>query len=414
MKFKDLLRFGLHNLATRGLRSWLTIIGVVIGVATIVAIVSIGQGMQQVIANELGALGDDQVYVVHGVGKVGSGGIIGGLGAKKPGKLTDKDLKIIESVEGVIAAAPDIIGMETVNFMKDSNTLIIWGTNEKWIKVREKMVSMEVGRFLEKDDRGVAVLGNDAAKKAFSKEVTLGSIIRIGNESYRVIGIMESIGGLGGAQEDRAVFLSLKDAEKYSMFGKDSYYAIEVKVERERVEEIAEKIKEKLMNARHVTEDNIDFFVSTPEKIMSVASNILSTINLFLYGIAAISLIVGGIGIANTMFTSVLERTRQIGILKALGSTNKDIMKLFLVESALIGLAGGILGIFFGFLISGIIGQITSMFLKTTRIETSMVYISPELIIFSLLFSVAIGIVSGISPALKAAKLEPVDALRYE
>jgi len=414
MRFKDSLRFALNNLTTRGLRSWLTIIGVVIGVAAIIAIVSVGQGLQQAIANQLGALGSDQVYVVPG-GSISSN-IMSGLGAKEPGELTDKDLSVIESVEGVIAAAPDIIGIETASFMGDSNKLYIWGTNEQWAKVREASVSMESGRFLAKGDRGVVVLGSDAAKKAFDKEVLLGSQIKIGNESYKVIGIMKGIGGLGGAQEDKAVFMSLEDAEKYSgAFGVNNYYAIEIKVEQERVDEIAEKIKEKLMNARHVTEDKIDFSVYTPKMILSVVSNVLTTINIFLYGIAAISLLVGAVGIANTMFTSVTERTRQIGILKALGMTNKDVMNLFLVESALIGLVGGILGIFFGFLISGIIGQITSVLLASSRIGgVSMVYVSPELVLFSLIFSVAIGIVSGIFPARRAARLEPVEALRYE
>ncbi|MCL6500484.1 MAG: ABC transporter permease [Candidatus Pacearchaeota archaeon] len=414
MRFKDSLKFALHNLTTRGLRSWLTIIGVIMGVAAIVAIVSVGQGMQQVISSQLGALGSDQVYVLPG-GSISSN-IMSGLGAKAPGELTDKDLKVIESVEGVIVAAPDIIGMETVSFMGDSNKFYIWGTNEQWVKVREASVSMESGRFLSEGDRGVAVLGYEAAKETFDKEVSLGSQIKIGNESYKVIGIMNSIGGLGGAQEDKAVFLSLEDAEKYSgVFGIDNYYAIEIKVEQERVEEIAEKIKEKLMNARHVTEDKIDFSVYTPKMIVSVVSSVLTTINLFLYGIAAISLIVGAVGIANTMFTSVTERTRQIGILKALGMTNKDVMNLFLVESALIGLVGGILGIFFGFLISGIIGQVASVFLASSRVGgVSMVYVSPELILFSLAFSVVIGIISGIFPARRAASLEPVEALRYE
>ncbi|MCX8193793.1 MAG: ABC transporter permease [Candidatus Pacearchaeota archaeon] len=412
MKFKDSLKFALNNLTTRGLRSWLTIIGVIIGVAAIVAIVSVGQGMQEVISSQLGALGGDQVYVL--AGSAFEGGFI--PGAKEPGELDESDLKNIKAVEGVLYVAPDVIGFVNVEYLNEKKKLYLVGTDENWIKVREASVRMEEGRFLSKGDKGVVVLGNRAAKEVFSKDISVGSQIKIENETFRVIGIMEEIGGIGGASEDKSVFMSIEDAEPYGGgFGVDNYYAFEVRVEPERTDEIAEKIKEKLMITRHVTEENIDFAVYTPKMITSTVLNIIGTINLFVYGIAAISLLVGAVGIANTMFTSVLERTRQIGILKAVGMTDKEVMSLFLIESALIGLVGGIFGLFVGFIISGVIGQLTSVFLGGTRIGgVPMVSIRPELIVFALLFSVIIGIISGIFPARRAAKLEPVEALRYE
>ena len=413
MKFRDSLKFALNNLTTRGLRSWLTIIGIIIGVAAIVAIVSVGQGMQEIISSELGALGGDQVYVMPG--SAFAGGFGGQSFAKEPGELDDLDIKIIKSVEGVLYVAPDLFGFVDVTYLDETKNLYIMGTDENWIIVREASVNMESGRFLTKGDKGVVVLGNTVAKEAFDKEIFVGSQIKVENKSFRVIGIMEEIGGLGGAGEDQSIYLTLDDAEPYSGgFGTDNYYTIEIRVEPERTEEIAEKIKERLMISRHVTEETIDFSIYTPKMIQETVMGVLGTINLFLYGIVAISLIVGAVGIANTMFTSVTERTRQIGILKALGMTNKGIMNLFLVESALIGLVGGILGLFVGFIISGIIGQIASFFLTGGMLRGTMVSITPELVIFALAFSVIIGIVSGIFPARRAAKLQPVDALRYE
>ncbi len=414
MKFTDSLKFALNNLTTRGLRSWLTIIGVIIGVASIVAIVSVGQGMQGVISNQLGALGSNQVYVM--AGSSFSGGFGGQSFAKEPGELDDNDIEIIKSVEGVLYVAPDLFGFVDVEYLDETKNLYLMGTDENWAKVREKSVSMESGRFLSKGDSGVVVLGNKVAKEAFDKEIYLGSQIKIENESFRVIGIINEIGGMGGANEDQSVYLSLDDAEPYSGgFGVDNYYAIEIQVEQERTDEIAEKIKERLMISRHVTEETLDFSLYTPKMLQEIVMGILGTINMFLYGIAAISLVVGAVGIANTMFTSVTERTRQIGILKALGMTNKDVMNLFLVESALIGLVGGILGLLVGFVISGIIGQIAAMLLVSSHLGgATMVSITPGLIFFALAFSVGIGIISGIFPARRAANLQPVEALRYE
>lgn len=412
MKFNDSLKFALNNLTTRGLRSWLTVIGVVIGVAAIVAIVSVGQGMQEVISTQMGALGSDQVYIMSGSSI--EAGMLGGA-AKEPGEITENDVEVIKSVEGVLAVAPDIFGFADAEYADDNANLYVMGVDENWAVVRAASIGMESGRFLAKGDRGVVVLGNRVAKESFDKEIYTGAQIKLENKTYKVIGVLEEFGGLGGSNEDRSIYMSLEDAEPYGGgFGVDNYYAIEVKVEPERTDEIAQKIKERLMVSRHVTEDKIDFTIYTPKMITETVMGILGTINLFVYGIAAISLLVGAVGIANTMFTSVTERTRQIGILKSLGMTNRDVMKLFLVESAFIGLVGGIIGLLAGFVISGTIGLVASIFLAGSRISGAMVSISPMLIIFSLIFSTVIGVLSGIFPARRAAGLEPVEALRYE
>ncbi len=414
MKFKDSFKFALNNLTTRGLRSWLTIIGIIIGVAAIVAIVSVGQGLQGTIQNQLSSLGSDIIYVLPGSSLEYS--FMQSL-APEPGNLTEKDLKLIKIVEGVLYVAPEIVGMVDMEYSGNTKNLYLLGTDENWKKVRESSAGLESGRFLMKGDKNVVVLGNKIATDAFDKPIYIGSQIKIEGDSFRVIGILEEFGGMAGMGEDSYIFVSLEDAKEYSSFGsnEEEYYAMEVRVESERTEEIAEKIKQQLMISRHVNEENINFGIMTPKMISSIVSNILNAINLFLYGIAAISLLVGAVGIANTMFTSVTERTRQIGILKALGMTNKGVMNLFLVESALIGFVGGILGLFIGFVISGIIGQAATFMLATTMIGGgSLVSIGPGLVIFALSFSVIVGVISGIFPARRASRLQPVEALRYE
>jgi putative ABC transport system permease protein len=192
---------------------------------------------------------------------------------------------------------------------------------------------------------------------------------------------------------------------------------IQFKVEDlQKLDDVVSNVEKKLMLSRHVTEETKDFTIITAKSMQETISNVINTLNLFLAGIAAISLFVGAIGIANTMFMSVMERTRQIGTLKALGTTNFEIMLMFLFESAMIGFIGGLIGIFLGFIASGVISELGIRMIGVGMRETStsITVITPQLILFAISFSIFIGIVSGLLPARRAAKLEPVEALRYE
>jgi putative ABC transport system permease protein len=199
----------------------------------------------------------------------------------------------------------------------------------------------------------------------------------------------------------------------------DEYSSIEVKItDTDYVEEITQNIENVLYSSRIVNEETRDFTISSSTSMIETITSTMETLSFFLIGIAAISLIVGAIGIANTMFMSVMERTRLIGIFKSLGSKNSEIMKLFLTESAIIGLMGGLLGIFLGFILVGFISGAGISFMNMGRMagatSTSVAVVTPELIVFALIFSTIIGIISGLIPARKAAKLQVVEAMRSE
>ncbi|MFH8132428.1 MAG: FtsX-like permease family protein, partial [Candidatus Aenigmatarchaeota archaeon] len=208
----------------------------------------------------------------------------------------------------------------------------------------------------------------------------------------------------------------LSSARTVLGFEANKYSSLQVKVSDPALVDYAvSEIEEKLMLSRHVTEETKDFTITSTKTIQETVLNVMNTINLFLAGIAGVSLLVGAIGIANTMFMSVVERTRQIGTLKAIGATNFEVMEIFLFESAFIGLLGGLIGIFLGFIASGLISELGIRFLAVgARAQASLTVITPELILFGLAFSTFIGILAGILPARRAAHLQPVEALRYE
>jgi putative ABC transport system permease protein len=197
----------------------------------------------------------------------------------------------------------------------------------------------------------------------------------------------------------------------------DEYSSIQVKItDTNAVDQIIENVNQVLYTSRLVTEDTKDFTVTSPTSMLETIQSTMATLTFFLTGIAAISLLVGAIGIANTMFMSVMERTRLIGILKSIGTRNSEIMKLFLVESGIIGLMGGLLGVFLGFIVVGVISSVGINIMGMGRMgtNTSVAVVTPELIVFALLFSTIIGIVSGLIPARKAANLQIVEAMRSE
>jgi putative ABC transport system permease protein len=419
MKFVDTIKFSIGNLSQRGLRSWLTILGIVIGVAAVVSILSIGAGMQQTVSAQLGGLGSDVAYILPGfqrATRAGQGMMITPRIGSVTITLTDKDLQVVRSTPGVKIINGVVAGRVNIQYYGENISVQAYGVDP--IASREiSNIEVEYGRFLIPGDGNVVVVGYRVANEMFKKPITINSQITIEGKTFRVVGILERFGGMvGGIIYDNAVFMTTSVARTVlTNIGSNEFSVIQFKVEDlQKLDDIVSEVENRLMLSRHVTEDTKDFTIITAKSMQETISSVLNTLNMFLGGIAAISLLVGAIGIANTMYMSVMERTRQIGTLKALGATNLEIMKMFLLESSFIGLIGGLIGIFLGFIASGLISELGIRLIGMGVRGASITVITPELVLFALAFSVFIGAVSGLLPARKAAQLQPVEALRYE
>jgi putative ABC transport system permease protein len=420
MKFNDTMKLSLNSLSHRGLRSWLTILGIVIGVAAVVSIISVGSGTQQAISSQLGGLGADIVTISPGFSR--AFGLDFGDRARQTTtsqNLTDRDIQIVKSVTGVKFVNGIVSGRGDISYLAESASVSIQGVDP--LAWKEMTTSeLESGRYLTSSDGNVVVIGNNIANDMFKQPLLLNTQISIEGKSFRIVGILKESGGVGGmGGSDNTVFMPITAARTIiEDIGTNQFSSIQVKVtDSESADEVMNSIEQKLMLSRHVTNSTKDFTITSAQSMQETISSVMGTMNLFLTGIAAISLVVGAIGIANTMFTSVMERTRQIGTLKALGTTNFEIMKLFVFESAMIGFVGGLIGIFLGFIASGVISEMGIRMMGIGGrggMGTSLTAITPQLVLFAIGFSVFIGIISGLLPARRAANLQPVEALRYE
>ncbi len=415
MKAFDIFRLSLSHVKKSKMRSWLTIIGIVIGVAAVVAIISIGEGMQESVQARLGSLGADLITVTPGFSRA-SGGFEGfrGGGGGAGINLTDKDLNVIKQVPGVLNVNGMVSGRSDMKLGTEKISVSISGVDTA---VWRSMVTtqLEAGRYLQPGDSNSVVIGYSLAHTAFLQPVTLNRPVAIGGKSFKVVGIFAQSGGGFGGGGDNAVYMTADYARDVitENVSRNTFTSIMVKVaDISLVDNITADIVQKLMPSRHVNQRTRDFTVTAFATIQQQISSVTQTISLFLAAIAAVSLLVGAVGIANTMFMSVMERTRQIGLLKALGATDNEVMELFIMESGLFGFAGGVIGIIFGILVSVIISAVGLRAIGPGGTMTAVV--TPQLVVFALVFSVFVGIISGVAPARTAAKMNPVDALRFE
>jgi putative ABC transport system permease protein len=407
MRNSTYLRMGLNMLVHSKLRSWLTIIGIVIGVGSVIGIVSLGDAMQANIQSKLSEMDLTKITITSGYTKASSNmpGPPGMGGASKDAELTDDDLRALQGMESIQYKEGEISGSEEVKYAGETATLSISGVDPQVWKYMTTLKTSS-GRLLEPADKYVAVIGSDIATEIYDHDIGVNQVITINNKSVRIVGILEEK-GMGDDSKiympiDGAVNL-IDDAEK------DVYDTISVKAKSEDlVDGLVNDIEKKLMVSRHINqEDDRDFSVSASKSMAESVTEMTGTMTLFLGAIAAVSLLVGSVGIANTMFTSVLEKTKEIGTMKAIGAKNRDILMIFLFNSGMVGLVGGILGVMLGAIVSaGLQSMMGSM--------TAGGGLSIALMVEGLLLAVSIGVISGVVPAYRASKLKPVDALRYE
>jgi len=402
---KDYFSMALSNLKHRGIRSWLTMIGIFIGIAAVVALISLGQGLENAVTGQFASLSIDMLLVQNaatGFGPPGSTAIR---------KLNDNDLDVINSVPGIELVIPRLLRTTKVEYNDVVKFKFIASLpeNSEHLNFVYSTLSLEIeeGRLLKTGDRGKILIGsNFAGEDEFEKRVDVGSRIEIQNKSFQVAGKLKESGTL----QLNLVGLVMESDLEDALGIVDEHDVIIVKViDKDRTEEVAELIKKKIRKDRDQKEGEEDFSVQTPLGALESVNVIIDIISLIVGGIAAISLLVGGIGIANTMYTSVLERTKDIGVMKAVGAKNSDILKVFLVESGVLGLAGGIIGAIIGLTFAFLVSFAANAALNQ---QILLVEISYPLLFAAVSFSFIIGIIAGLSPAIQASWLKPVQALR--
>ncbi len=397
-----------ESLSANKVRASLTILGIVIGVAAVIAMVSVGRGAQMTISESINGIGTNLIFVFRG----------GSQDVRNPKPITLSDAEAIADpfqAPSVVAVAPVIQDNGKVTFGRESTTTNITGVTPDYAQVRK--YSLTEGDFISQDEMlsqaSVAVVGSDVADKLFGRQDGLvGETIRIENQPFRIIGVLKPKGGSSFSNADNLVMVPFSTAQArlihHSTADQVDLLLVEA-ISPKAVPTASDEVTQ-ILRARHRTAIGADdFTILTQQDFLSTASTITNVLTIFLGGVAAISLLVGGIGIMNIMLVSVTERTREIGLRKAVGAHKADIMVQFLAESAVLSLVGGIIGIILGYLIAFAVGQIAQA--NNAEITPS---IGIDIILIATLFSTAVGLFFGIYPANRAANLEPVEALRYE
>ncbi len=404
MNLKEKLDFSLNALLHQKLRTFLTVLGIIVGISSVILLVGLVQGLKTDILEQLEDFGP-RTIIITPISTEGGGG----LGASSQfmpttGKLFEKDYERIKRLPEIKSITKVISGQTTVVYKDESISAAVFGI-EASLFDDTVPVEMESGRFLEDADQGVAGLGADVAD-GFDEDVRTQANLLLGEKKFKVIGILKPTGN-SFAPIDNVVFISFDDAKE--LFN-ESLLEGEISAIRLTLEEgsnvsaSADEIEDIMLASHRVTEDEKDFGVISPDFINERFTSILDLITIFLGAIASVSLIVGGIGISNTMFMSVMERRREIGTMKAVGATTNQIRDIYVLESAVIGLLGGFLGLMLAMLIA---------FILISVFEITF-FFDPIVIAGAVAFSIVIGLISGTFPAIEAAKVDPMIALRYE
>jgi putative ABC transport system permease protein len=392
---KDYFLMAVGNIRHRKLRSWLTVLGIIIGVAAILSLITISRSLESTLEEQFEQFGTNRILIspkgFQGPGTVSEG-------------LTTEDLETVEDISGLKYVVPWIFVSTEVRYKDEVGFTLINGIPADIFEEfsLDSGAELEEGRFLEEGDKFESVVGSRIVEDMFDDELRIGSDIEIEGQEFEIVGIYEET---GNSQDDSQISIPLDTARE--IFNKpDDVDGIVAQVrDADDIPRLQEEIEKELEKKR----DDTNFQVVTATQILEQINEVLGIIQFVLVGIAAISLVVGGIGIMNSMYTSVLERTKEVGIMKSIGARNSDIFQIFLIESGLMGFVGGFFGTALGTIAALIVGKFAakSGFLLNIKIE-------PLVLVFGLMFAFVVGVLSGVLPAMQAAKLRPTNALRYE
>jgi putative ABC transport system permease protein len=405
---RDHAKLAFNNLRHRLSRSLLTLLGIAIGIMAIISLLALGEGMQQAVTGELSSLSD--VIIVSAGGNMFSS--FGGGGSTSPGEyFTQRDITDIQRIQGIKEVSTQLSGSGLAEYNGKTTIISLTGMDVSVMKLQYASQNLEAGAFLNEGEQNNIMIGYSIAHDTFDADISVGGRIKINGQKFFVSGIFGKQ-GFGGSSSDSIVLMSSRDFQKLT--GQSNISLIYVRVNN--VND-AESIATTIQNTINGNHGKKDFATATTmTSILKTVQNIIGILQLVLVGIASIALVVASIGIMNTMLTSVMERTREIGIMKAIGATTRDIMSIFIIEGALMSSVGGIIGIILGVFGSQALTLILRSFMSMGGGSSFQLVpiITITTVVLAIAVSLIVGILSSLYPAWKAARMSPIEAVRYE